>query len=492
MKKTKIYLFIGVIILLLFLFSSCAAIDAVYDMLGLAPSNADQAYRMIERETAAQSSYEISGKIDLLTYIGGIRVTARGEGKQIYAGLNTEDDFYHLNESEMHVFVKDVDTGAIDIESRNAYYDGKVFLYSKDSGGERKIYSLMTAEEYIEYITNTSGEPNLTFSDLSDGAADKSFSKNNDGGWTVKLSGYNDEALNTLASFDEDFDYKAEDITIEIHADKDLRCTKMLVSAKFDSDKRGEDAPYYNMEFVFSSYNNAVMLLNDINPKDYNEVLDVRLLDKFDDAIDAVLGMEENTAFLTATNELKLLNVNNKLIETDTIKYGVEDGKYFYDIVAIVSGQKIKMRYHDGALTVMNETDYSTVEQSELEARAYVASVILMGYSSGSVNGIKLIGNEKYEVSLEMTGSALSGLNLGNPLIKGTHGEKKVIFTFDGDDLVKVEVAYTVYCVYTGGSVSASGTLTGSGAVEFGDSGAVGTEGGNHTVAFEDSRIEAA
>ena len=90
-----------------------------------------------------------------------------------------------------------------------------------------------------------------------------------------------------------------------------------------------------------------------------------------------------------------------KFTETDTVLYGVRDGKFYYDVTAEYDSVSMKLAYENGACTVTMEGESYSEPQTEQEARALVEMLIndsTYGYHAESITNIKDKGNGGWEI----------------------------------------------------------------------------------------------
>ena len=141
-----------------------------------------------------------------------------------------------------------------------------------------------------------------------------------------------------------------------------------------------------------------------MNPEDYTEFLDCRLLTEFEDMIEALEEKKDGSFTLNLEQKMSgfKLGSSQTYTEKDTVAYGEKNGSYFYDITANASGEIVEISYADGKQTIVISGTEQSVDQTEDEAKAYINGLINNAkYSANAVGTITKKADGVYEIQCD-------------------------------------------------------------------------------------------
>lgn len=372
----KLCMLMAVVLLFSFAFTSCGLFK---------PSDAEAMEKRIDKRMNQVSSYKIEEEMTMVFYTSGKRVDASSTGEIIGIDDKSDDNYYY-----QRVDTRLLST-ALNLDKQTtsilAYNEGNMFSLNTGNNYNQKLYSPIEFEEFLEVLEEMLGSE-FIYSDCGKSEVERS----EDGGWILNCSEYSKEKtevlIEELGLGGESFNFDAKDVNVTIECDKKFRIEKRKIVFVFDeSDKK----PAVEIESKYQ-YEDITRVVDLINPDDYKKTDNLRLIYDLDSKLDAMADAEEGAfdiAFSTGVSHgTHRLSTEG---ETDSVKYGIKDGKYYYDMTSLKSGDKYTIVYEDGTKTSTSKTNYvNTTPQTDLEAKAYISSLIrASGYSYAIVNNIK-------------------------------------------------------------------------------------------------------
>lgn len=402
-------------LLLPFMFTSC----------GKTPKTADELIERVEAAMDAVGSYEQDIRMDIEVWVSGTKMVLEALGTGIL--IDTADDYYYYNKMNMEMTVGDAKTPEKSA-SLEIYDSGKAYFLNDENGKVNKQYTEVSAEEYKAYLEEKGAVDDYIYN-----CETKEFSKNEDEEWEIVLTDYTDEALSGIydkAGLGMLFDADAiKDIKTEVLVDEDFRVLEYEIEFRFNEDGEG-NKPSVRLESEFSEYGEGIR--ENFTGDDYKKIknfLDAKRLEK---VLDTVITYEDASATLNVeqiiTHDQKKI-YNSK--ETDTIKYGIRDGKFFYDLSADANGQNVKMKYADGKQSVTSNGQTKTTNSTELVAKATLGKILdCTGYALEEIKSFENKGNGVYEVELNKKEAEAyanvfgTGTELYSAILKATYTVK--------------------------------------------------------------------
>ena len=393
------------------------------------PKTAGALWDKINETMDSLDSYEMDMTGTMALQANGVKLSVDITTKNIVSDQNGNDYYeYSVSDSTMKTTYDhgSFDTTVTEKEtSIEAFHNGKMFLSTKTSSGrKRKIYSSLTAKEYLAYKESRNAD--LSDMDFKD-CTNASFAQNEDGTWSMSFSGYTKKTVDKMTeAFGMDqagMDLKIEDIEISILADGEFRVTEMKIKFIFDEDNETIKEPSLEMTAKYANFNAATPITDTLNPEDYTEFLDCRLLTEFEDMIEALEEKKDGSFTLNLEQKMSgfKLGSSQTYTEKDTVAYGEKNGSYFYDITANASGEIVEISYANGKQTIVISGTEQSVDQTEDEAKAYINGLINNAkYSANAVGTITKKADGVYEIQCDNPdksdySSIFSSLSINNP-----------------------------------------------------------------------------
>ena len=396
MKKRM--LIVCAVLACVLLLTSCQTIK---DALRPDPKTAEQLWERIGEVMQAYDAHELSMEMDMVMVVEGYAVKSSATGTLIE---DTGEDYYYYSETNVKVECDELD---IKQESRaiSAYVDGKAFELRGEDGYERKLYSKMTAEQYAAYLAADREESSFD-ADITD-CTNATFAKSEDKTWTLTYSGYTKKAIKgiTGALSTQELDVFGADIVdvkVTFLTDEDFCVTDISMEFEFDTEEDAKQTPALNVRMKLEAMGDAVVRVTEtVDPAKYKEVDDLAIRKEIDRLIEERYEAEQGSFRYVQDQIFKAMGQTEKFTESDTVKYGVKDGRFYYDVKAEYDNADMTLVYEDGTCTVTMEGEEYSEPQTEQEARGLIEMLIndsTYGYHADSVTDIKDKGNGVWEI----------------------------------------------------------------------------------------------
>ncbi len=365
----------------------------------LKPKSADELWEKINETMEHLQSYESNSTGNLALEVMNVPITADLTIKNIISGTS-EKDYYYYSASEVTVKTEsDLFNQSETAKFIEAFHDGKMFFSMESEKATQKFSSVLSAKEHIAYLEKqSSSSDDFDFNKCTT----SSFTQNEDKTWSLHYSGYSNKALDRMFdTFDFDgemFDLDLSDMEVTIQADNKFRIKEIKIKFIFNEDIDGN--PVFEITMQYSNYNEAEKITDTINPENYKEIADCRLLTDFEDMIEKLEEDKDGSFVMEMEETLSVFDQKETYTETDTVSYGEKDGKYFYDIsINSTSYQNMKISFENGKQTIKLSGKQQTNQQSTLEAKTFINSLINTAqYSMIYVSDIKKLEEGVYEV----------------------------------------------------------------------------------------------
>lgn len=388
------------------LLTSCQTIK---DALRPDPKTAEQLWERIGEVMKAYDAHEASMEMDMVMVVEGYAVKSSATGTLIE---DKGEDYYYYSETNVKVECDELD---IKQESRaiSAYMDGLAFELRSEDKSERKLCSKMTAEEYAAYLAADREESSFDV-DITD-CTNASFTKNEDKTWTLTYSGYTKKAIKgitgALSTQEPDvFGADIVDVKITLRANEDFCVTDISMEFEFDTDKDAKQTPALNVRIKLKAVGDAVTRVTEtIDAAKYKEVDNLAICKQLDNMIKQRVEAEQGAFECKMSQTVKVMGQSQSFVESDQVKYGREDGKYYYDITVESDGISSTVTYKNGTQTVTSGGESYDVPQSEDEAKAFIESLIndpSLGYNAEQITDIEKKNDGVFVIELALTDSA--------------------------------------------------------------------------------------
>lgn len=423
--------------------------------------NAEEFLETVEEKMETLVSHKEEMSTRLKYYIRGYEVQATGTG--LYIEIDTEDEYYYYQSMSMEGGSEELSLD-IDVTTINAYNDGKAFLYNVGGDVDQRFCSDMTKKKFIGYLDDIT-EISEDDIDLID-CTKKELVENEDGTWTVMLSGYTKRTMNKLFGqngLDEiSFGVDIVDMEIVINVNSDLLITEQTFTAIFAEPEIASMVHEYVLSVEYSEYNEATPVTENLDVSDYDEIGDVSLLVNIEKMIEERQEDESGRFSISIDQEFEKPALSSALVwkELYSVDYGTNDGKYVYNMDGSINDTDVTVEYCDGTKKTTRLKIVQTVPQSELEARQYINGLInYAGYDRQNVVSITEISNGVYEIVMKPQAGKYQQLYANN---NGTYksATETMTVTIKDDKITKIEFEVKARGEYTYNNISSDMPMT--------------------------------
>lgn len=411
-------------LLLPFMFTSC----------GKTPKTAEDLIERVEEAMESAGSYEQDMEMDIEVWVSGTKMALDAIGKGIL--IDTKDDYYYYNKMYMEMTVGN-STVPETSSALEVYDGGNAYFLNEEGGKVSGKYTEATAEDHKAYIEDGGDVEDYIYD-----CETKEFSKNEDGSWKLVLSDYSDEALEGIydkAGLSLIFDAGAiRDVETELLIDGDFHVLEYELKFRFNSDDDG-NKPRAVIKTEFSKYGDAER--KELEAEEYKKVKDLIPMKMLGRTLDRLVTRRDATAKLKINQSISDQRGKETYAqsETDTIKYGVRDDKFFFDMTATINGENLRITYEDGKQTTKANSRSETTEMEELVAKNTVKKILdCTGYDADSVKSFEDMGNGVYEVKLDKK-DAEEYKNAFGKNTKLHYAELTATYTLKDGEIVSIE-----------------------------------------------------
>lgn len=365
------------------------------------PESASEVMDKIALAMGALSSYETELNGELRYYVDGEAVEMILTGKGYESGIGSVDYRFYADEKlVVNMYSSSVSEIVL---TRRAYIDGKCFVYDSTPDTLRKLCSSMSVDEFDAFIEGDS----FDFLDYSE-CANKSFQKNEDGGWTVNYAGYSKKTVNKLEELlgtdEQTVGSEILDMEITFVADAEFRLTEVEANVMYEQTADKSKTPTFVVSTSYGKYNNADTS-ESVNENEYTEVDDIVVIGEIADMIEAYGERKEGR--FSGKNEIKS-DQTLFYLENYQASYGVDNSGYTYEINSEVNGEKVDVKYTNGVVNITYDDSVQQSLQTFEQAKQTINYLInSVKYREHGVSDIKEVAEGVYEITCKTADVAL-------------------------------------------------------------------------------------
>ncbi len=443
--RKRLFLLAVTLVALLLLLTSCSALENLgldLDFLKPEPKTADELFARMDEEMEELVSFKITNDLRMeLTYSGfTVESTAKGTIIEID---DKDSEYYYYEKMTASVGIGSDKETSVSLE---AYHGGHYFLLqSKDGTDTQKLASAMTREEALA-LREKKISGSLADLDLLK-CTEKSFTKRDDGSYTLSLSGY---SATDIANIRDEIGLDAEfigdtfrDIALTLEINPDYLVTRLDFTFVFE----GEDAPEISLSMTVSDLNTAERITEELTPDGYTVVDDLAALYDLEDMWKARKEADAGSLLVELRQKAYTAGdlVVNESMTCDAV-FGKETDGYRQTLTYTdLSGDSYTMHYEGGTLTLTENGSSTTSPMSEKEAKEALAELFpgMYDYTPENVTNISAEG-QVYTLSVHsLMEEELRELyeSLG---ATGCQVEESIVLTVENGALTKVEFRSTL------------------------------------------------
>lgn len=320
------------------------------------------------------SSYEMEISGDFTASVQGMEVKVTTSGTEVLSNIG-EKDFSCLTVTKN---VMSMNSGASSSVSTTTegYQNGKMFMTFEGDGKTQKLWSEISAEEYLEHKEAMDDEEDPD----EENAGRREITEEEDGTFVLLFTDFPEEELEYFAASLNpmlatlDVSCWVSDIEYKITVSKDYYPESVSINIIFAASHGTDDVPEFTMDCEYRSFNKAdapeVLSLSE-----YTEVDDLRWLDILDDRLNDRINSDEGEYELSITSEYSAGNgASQSDSQTSKLSYARSKGKLQYTLTTVVDKYDCKVTYSNGkekTVITMSGTDDKSVQTVDVtEAQA--------------------------------------------------------------------------------------------------------------------------
>ena len=313
----KICFGLVVIIALSLVLSSCEIVGQIFE-----PKSGIELWERVSNKMASLDSYVCDVNATISLSVNDIEFDGSITGETVIVGLQKGELFvYEYANSE----ISSVEADFSQTTSSVIGYDGgNIYLYNKQNKESKKLFSSITKEEFITYYFDNSSI------DISpDNCENLDFSKNDDGSYELRYSGFRESDINEITGrigFDSfSLGVVITDIRVSVFIDKEYRVNEMKVDFLIETGEKP-----LSMNITYSAFNSAKKRVFDKD--EYIKVDDVRIINHISRELNEALLYRTGIFTLDVSHKLKDKKgvLVDKYEERDTISYRIKDFILFH------------------------------------------------------------------------------------------------------------------------------------------------------------------
>lgn len=428
------------------------------------PSDAIALWNKIDETMCNIKSNETDMTMKMVQYLYGMKYDLSGTNHVIE--VESDGDFYSYTQQSMTVTCEEAEYSETS-ESVTAYYNGKMYISNKSEGVDQKFCSAMTAEEFIEADSDDSIK-DIDFTDC----AKSEFSKNEDGTWNLKFSAYTKKQINVMLDGMEmeegEMGADILDMEVTVLADTEFRAKQMSIKLVFEIEEDSTVIPEFAVTNNYSKFNEAQPNPDAIKTEEYTEVDDVRVLDNVEDSIKDIQNASSGKFKYDLKQSTRVYGQTSTYTEKNTITYGKENGGYYYDVSANISGTKYTINYKGGKQTITQGSEKNSTSQSEEDAKAFIDGLIdCASYHAELVSKIEKTDEGVYKFTIDNPDISEIKQNLAASEIAVKSGSQEMIVTLSDGSVTRIENKLKINATYKKSGANASVTITVTSTVDF-------------------------
>ena len=393
------------------------------------PANAAELWGNVEAAMDSLESMEITGTTNVVYYYMGYEFKLESSNYTVC----TLEEYYGESVSKVTCEEASIEQN---ITTKNAYYDGKMYLAHDNGVYDQKLCSVATKEQFRDTLTDSLTDINIT--ECTGGK----FTKDGKAGWTLEFSGYTkktiSKVLDMLEISNDMLGADIEDMKITVNADAYFYIKSLTLAFVF-VEEEGNSVPEFSMNCTYSKYYTATFDPEVLKAEEYVEVADLFVLDQIMDGLTQRQNATSGNFVLDLKNTTRYYGQSSTSKETDVVTYGKKNNAYYYSISAEVSGSKMALIYQNGMQTITADGETYSNPSSDAEAKALVDGLIDSAmFDTLDVTNIEKEGEGVYMLTCE-------NLNLSKYSARVTegitleYGEQAIKVTFRDGELVKIE-----------------------------------------------------
>ncbi|MBQ6701665.1 MAG: hypothetical protein IJN17_01765 [Clostridia bacterium] len=412
------------------------------------PETFDELWTLIDSKMEGIDSWEIELGMQSIVYYGGFKMEMSMVGKTIEIGDIEDADYYSFEKTTYETKVEGVDKAETQVMIE-AYSDGKAFYHHAGSEYTRSFYMETTPEKYSEYSSGGGFTDDL---DLTS-CLNKAFTKNDDGTWTLNLSGYTKKTIKDLlrdSAMEDVYGGDIIDLKLEVKVAEDYLVQTMSLELVFDVDESDVAVPTLTMSAKYKNFGTAQKETAELNVESYTLIDDYTVISKALGDFDAFTNEKEGSFTLDTKYTISKGTEVMEYTEKDVATFGTVNGGFVFNVDALFDGvDKANMSYEKGVFTYTENGETETDNLTDADAKVVFFDMISgFSYDENSISDVEKLGEGEYKLTVEYSDESIF-----NDIVKELELEYKsydevYIVTIKEDKLVSIENDLKIYGVF--------------------------------------------
>ena len=333
------------------------------------------------------------------------------------------------------------------------FQDGKMHRRYVSNDMNIELYSSISADDFIKYLNEQEGSYGTI---LKASNFENCSVQDENGDWRLMFSKVTSSEMVDDLKDEMDLslisDYLViDDIIMTVWVSSDYYCKKIIFQPVFKLDEAEEDIsePTMSITLEYTKLNSTVAKKEDINS--YNEVYDLRDLERVSKAVRDLYKSEEIAFKYTGYKPTTDATIK-EIQEIDTVDYSLKNGKPTYVIFSTIpdTGKELTITYSSGKKIITSGNAANTLESNDEAEKQFIRSFMFpLGIDTNCVYNISEAQSGIYILSFKATNEQKKQI-LGKNAYKNYDLDFWISVTYDGDVIKKYSAQITVKHGYKG------------------------------------------
>ena len=441
------------------LFACCTPSKPSVD-LGIPPTTAEQAVAYMDAQMEALQSVRIDITADFVLYVQGTKIRGKQTGVAIEDIGKRKSDYYSYSHTDSEM---SIGSQKIDVFSVEAYSDGYAYSAYTQNKKKSKLRAKMSLPAYIEYANHEQALLDFDFTSCANPELTQT-----DKGYLVTCSGYSEQALQDMADMTGIAALNGDvlqDMQVTFTLDQSYLPQNISLELIITSDNYYKEyPPYFRLELKFSEYNEAEHITRNIEPEDYTEVKDLRLLGELEQRILETLDQKKGGFTRELSHTITVDGQSSTDTVVDTVATFSNTDKGFSFKAELEDGDVgTKVTYGGGDLIGLPGIAGSKINRMSDEQAKQTLSVLIndpsYGYDTTRVTNIEKTRNG-YLVTLVPSETSFPEQLEGSLGINLEQESETIEFVIKWGKITKIIHSFDSTGKFNGQVIQYSGTIT--------------------------------
>ncbi len=424
------------------------------------PETAAEALAYMDAQLSAQKSYRADGTTEFILYTQGVRVRSEMENVTIEDVGERTSDYYSYSHADGTM---QLGSQKYDVFTVEAYSEGVAYSSVAQNKKKRKLRAKMSLPAYIEYRNQEQALLDFDFANCQNANLEAT-----EKGYLVTCSGYGEQALQDMADMTGIAALNGDvlqDMQVTFTLDQSYLPQNISLELIITSDNYYKEyPPYFRLELKFSEYNEAEHITRNIEPEDYTEVKDLRLLGELEQRILETLDQKKGGFTRELSHTITVDGQSSTDTVVDTVATFSNTDKGFSFKAELEDGDVgTKVTYGGGDLIGLPGIAGSKINRMSDEQAKQTLSVLIndpsYGYDTTRVTNIEKTRNG-YLVTLVPSETSFPEQLEGSLGINLEQESETIEFVIKWGKITKIIHSFDSTGKFNGQEIQYSGTIT--------------------------------